>query len=418
MKILFLQKRLLFPANSGGKIRTLNVLRHLARWHEVTYLCNIQSGDDKYADEMRDLGVRLETIPWAEAPRGSFRFYGELTRNLFSPHPFNVDKDFDPRLRRRASELLAAEPFDLLICDFVQMARNAIGLDAPAKLLFTHNVEAQIFRRHARNGSGWLRRRFMSYQWRKMRRFEGEAGKGFDGVVAVSNRDQQSFESDYGWQHAHVIDTAVNVEYFQPQAESEKPGHVLFIGSLDWTPNEEGVEHFVRNVWPEVRKRHPQAVFQVVGRNPPASVTRLGEVPGVEVVGTVPDVRPYVAQAAVVVVPLFVGGGTRLKIFEAMAMNKAVVSTSLGAEGLDVIDGEHIRISDADSDFAQAVSELLSDSPKRARLAENACRLVQESFSAETVARQFDQICRETVAAAARSGSDVTSVGEQPDGMA
>jgi len=139
MKILFLQKRPLFPTDTGGKIRTLNVVRYLARWHDVTYLCNVNPGDEQYFEPMRELGVRLVTLPWNETAHTDVRFFGQLAANLVSRYPFNVNKDYDLELRRRAERLLRAEGFDLLICDFVQMARNAIGLPAHASMLFQHN---------------------------------------------------------------------------------------------------------------------------------------------------------------------------------------------------------------------------------------------------------------------------------------
>lgn len=410
MRILWLQKRILFPADFGGKIRTLNVLRHLSRWHEVTYLSNLQPGEERYLNDMRGLGLRLETVPWRETPRGSLRFYADLAMNLCSRYPFTANKDYDPRLRRRAAELLRTERCDLVVCDFVQMARNAVGLPA-AKLLFQHNVEAEIFERHARTDRGRLRRLYMGSQWRKMHRFEAEAGRQFDAVVAVSRQDRRTFEIRYGWGHVHVIDTAVDVDYFRPNGAAERPGRVVFVGSMDWLPNEDGVRHFVEAIWPEVRKRHAEATFQIVGRNPTPAVRKLAGMPGVEVVGTVPDVRPYLAEAAVVVVPLWVGGGTRIKIFEAMAMEKAVVSTRLGAEGLEVTPGEHLMIADEAADFGAAMCDLLEHADRRARLAAKARRLVTAGYSAETVARQFDEICRRTVEAAAREDRQETSRG-------
>ncbi len=401
MKILFLQKRPLFPADSGGKIRTLNVLRHLARRHEVTYLCNVQAGEEVALSQMAELGLQVETIPWQETSRESPRFYLELARNLGSRFPYNADKDFDPQLRNRAIELISRESFDLLICDFVQMARNAIGLDVPAKILFEHNVEAEIFRRHAETDSGWLRRRYMGLQWRRMQAFEAEAGRQFDAVIAVSRRDQSLFASDYGWKHVEVIDTAVDLDYFTPQPGLERAGRVVFVGSLDWLPNQDGVRYFVDEIWARVRERCSDATFQMVGRNPPADIERLADVPGVEVVGTVPDVRPYLAEAAVVVVPLRVGGGTRLKIYEAAAMQKAVLSTSLGAEGLDVTNREHIVIADEPATFATALVELLDDQHARDNLAAAARKLVAENYSSEVIAAQFEAICRRTVESAA-----------------
>jgi len=394
MRILFLQKRLLFPTDTGGKIRTLNIIRHLARWHEVTYLCNVQQGEAESVERMRELGLRVETVPWTETPRGTPRFYGELALNLCSRYPYNVNKDFDPPLRRRAQELLAGEPYDLVVCDFVQMARNAIGLPVPATVLFQHNVEAEIFKRHTETDAGRWRRAYMRIQWKKMARFEAAAGWNFDRVVAVSQRDRDIFERDYGWNHVDVIDTAVDTDYFQPQPQREVEDRVVFVGSLDWLPNEDGVIHFVRNIWPKIRARRPAATFQIVGRNPTPAVSKLAERPGVEVVGTVPDVRPCLTAASVVVVPLRIGGGTRLKIFEAMAMQKAIVSTSLGAEGLDVEDGTHLLLADDPETFANAVGQLLDDPSTRSHMAARALQLVRENFTAEAIARQFEDICR------------------------
>ena len=292
MKILFLQKRILFPVDAGWKIRTLNVLKHLAKWHEITYLCNVQPEDEPHCEAMRELGLRLETVPWSETPRHSLRFYLQLAANLGSQFPFTVAKDFDPALRHRAEELLREVEYDLVICDFVQMARNATGLPAKASLLFQHNVEAQIYERHVQNASRWLMRKFMGLQWRKMRRFEALAGKEFDAVVAVSDADRAHFENEYGWKHTKTIDTAVDIDYFQANSQVEQQDRVLFLGSLDWIPNIDGLRFFVEKVWPAILARRPKAVFQIVGRNPSKTVERLAHEPGVELIGTVPDVSP------------------------------------------------------------------------------------------------------------------------------
>lgn len=229
-----------------------------------------------------------------------------------------------------------------------------------------------------------------------MVRFEKNAGKYFNAVIAVSDQDREQFERDYGWTHVHVIDTAVNVDFFQPQ-EEELPNQIAFVGSMDWLPNQEGVEWFVQKVWPLVRQEHPDTVFKIVGRNPSRQVASLGDAPGVEVLGTVPDVRPYLDQAAVVVTPLLVGGGTRIKIFEAMAMGKSVVSTSIGAEGLKVEDQKHILLADSVADFAAAVNRLLASRETRKQIGQAARKLVCEQFAAEPVARQFDAVCRGAV---------------------
>jgi len=392
MRILFIQNRILFPTNTGGRIRTLNILRHLAEWHEVTYLCNLESAEERHCDAMRAVGMELETVAWRGTTSEDWRFYRDLALNCFSRLPFSVAKDTNPALRKRAEQLIEKNDYDLVICDFIQMAPAVMGLACRARLLFQHNVEAQIFERHAKANQGWLRRRVMTSEWKKMRRFEKESGLDFDGVIAVSDQDREQFEHNYRWPRVHVIDTAVDTDFFQPQREPQ-PNRVAFVGSMDWLPNQEGVEYFVKEIWPRVRAEHPESQFRIVGRNPSRRVEDLKTCAGVEVLGTVPDVRPYLDEASIVVTPILVGGGTRIKIYEAMAMGKPVVSTSIGAEGLKVVDQEHILLADTAEEFAAAVNRLLASRETGQRIGRAARALVCEKFAAEPVARQFNAIC-------------------------
>jgi sugar transferase (PEP-CTERM/EpsH1 system associated) len=393
MKILFVHKQILFPRDTGGKIRVLNVLQHLAKRHDVTYACNLRRGEEQHLPQMTDLGLRMLPVSAEAAPRGSLKFYGTAAANLLSRRPFSVNRNFDPALRSRLSELLRAETFDLLICDSVQMARHTMGLGAEVNLLFQHNVEAQILQRHAEVGEGFLKRSYMRSEWGKMQKFEGECGRHFEAVIAVSEQDRKIFEKTYGWKHVHVIDTAVDTEFFQADSSREIADRVVFVGSMDWMPNQDGVKFFTREIWPRIRAARPKATFEIVGRNPPPEIVALATTPGVEVTGAVPDVRPHLSQAAVVVVPLLVGGGTRLKIYEAMAMGRAVVSTTIGAEGLPLTVGKHFFQADDPEAFVAAVIRLLSDPSERARLGESADRFVREHYSSEVVARQFEGIC-------------------------
>ncbi|MFN6105045.1 MAG: glycosyltransferase [Planctomycetaceae bacterium] len=397
MKILFLSKRLLFPTDRGGLVRTLNVVRHLARWHELTFLCNQQPGQEQDCDEMSRLGVRLETVPWREVSRSDWRFYRDLAWNLLSQDPFNAAKDYDPELRTRARRLLEEQQYDVVICDFVQMARNAIGIWHGPSVLFEHNVEAEIFERHAQTDPGWVRRKFMGYQAAKMRRFEGWAGRQFTRVVAVSERDREQYERRYGWKHVDVIDTAVDIDHYRPIDCAKLPGMVVFVGSLDWLPNVDGLQWFVADVWPLVRREHPEARLRLVGRNPNPEIQKLAEHSGVEVVGPVPDTRPWLAEAEVSIVPLRIGGGTRLKVFEAMAMGLPVASTPLGAEGLQVESGVNLMLAEGADRLAESVVQLLRSPQLRRTLGEAARNLVETQFSSESVARQFESICRRAV---------------------
>lgn len=397
MNVLFLQKRLLFPVDAGWRVRTLNIVRHLARWHHVTYLCNLQDEDAPHVASMAALGLRLETTPWREAPRHGTAFYRDLAVNLLSRYPFTVDKDFDPALRARASALLAEGEYDVVVCDFVQMARNLLGLELPASVLFQHNVEAQVLSRHVSVSASVARRAYMYLQWRKMREFEGHAARAFDLVAAVSEDDRRTFETAYGLSNVRVIDTGVDTASFTPPAERPSAPRLVFVGSLDWLPNEDGLTFFASAVWPHVRRLRPDAECEIVGRNPSAAIRRLARTEGFRLSANVPDVRPHLSAAAVSVVPLRIGGGTRLKIFESMAMGTPVVSTTLGAEGLPVESGRHLLLADDPVQFAEAVVTLLANPDMRRALADRARALVVERFSAETVAHQFEAICQEAI---------------------
>jgi len=398
MKILFIHKQVLIPHNTGGKIRALNVLRHLAQSHDVTYLCNLRPGEESSVAEMQELGMRVETTPARESKRGSVRFYLDLIVNLASPRPFTIDRNFDPSLAERARRLHAKEKFDIVICDCVQMARHTETLQGAAKVLFQHNVEAQILKRYSENSKGPLAA-YMALQWKKMVRFESKVGSQFDAVIAISEPDKAIFENDYKWRHVTAIDTAVDVEYFRPDAVpgTEQDERVVFVGSMDWLPNQQGVCYFVRGVWPKIREKRPHATLQIVGRNPTADILSFHDVNGIQVLGQVPDTRLYLAEALVSVVPILVGGGTRLKIFEAMAMRKAVVSTTIGAEGLPVIPGEHILLADTAEEFAAEVIGLLENPARRMALAQASHALVNQRFRSELVAQQFEDICRKAL---------------------
>src|SRR5262249_55803567 len=229
-------------------------------------------------------------VPGGGSRRRSPRYYGEAVVNLLSPRPFTITRNFDPALKARAEALVGAEAFDLMICDTVQMAAHFLDLPVP-KILFQHNVEARLLGRHAGTDPSWLRRRYMAAQHRKMRRFEGGTGARFDAGIAVSEPDRRASERDYGWSQVRAIDTAVDLDYFEPTGRAEKPGRVVFVGSMDWLPNQDGVGFFLEEVWPRVRALRPDATFQVVGRDPPAKLRRLSGMDRVEIVGTVPDVR-------------------------------------------------------------------------------------------------------------------------------
>jgi sugar transferase (PEP-CTERM/EpsH1 system associated) len=397
MKILWLNAGLLLPLDKGGKLRTWHVMRHLAERHDITYVCFAEPSQMSAAapalDGMRQVCSRLETIARADAEKGTWRFYADAARYLIDPAPYAVAKYCSPAYRARVEQLLATERFDALICDFLPPIVNLPDTLPCPSIVFTHNVEAEIWRRHCENASNPISKRLLAQQWRRMLRFEGDALARFDLVLAVSDADRQTFERLYPRSlnvPVHVVQTGVDTSFFTPDRGTPERVHLVFTGSMDWLPNEDAVVYFCREILPRIREVEPEATLGIIGRSPTPAVRRLADAHGVEVTGRVDDVRRHVARGAVYVVPLRIGGGTRLKIFEAMAMGKAVVSTTVGAEGLPVTPGRDILIADDPALFAQAVVHLIRDTQARQALEAAARRLVVERYDWSAVAMDFE----------------------------
>ncbi|HXD75026.1 MAG TPA: glycosyltransferase, partial [Vicinamibacterales bacterium] len=378
----------------GGKLRTWHLMRHLARRHEITYLA-FREPDQPAADVegMKEVAARVETITRREPAKGTLRFYVDAALHLVDPLPYAVGKYRSAEYRRRLEALLARERFDLIVCDFLFPAVNLPKrLPCPA-VMFTHNVESEIWRRHAETASG-VTRPLYTTQYRRMLRFERRALDRFDGVLAVSATDRDTLTQIYSdaiHGPVHIVQTGVDIEFFEPAPTPAGSRTLVFTGSMDWLPNEDAMLHFCRDVLPRIRAQEPQVSLSIVGRAPTPAVARLAQEPGVSVTGRVDDVRPYMAESAVYVVPLRIGGGTRLKIFEAMAMGKAVVSTTVGAEGLPVQDGEHLLLADDSDSFASAVVRLLRDDEQRRSLEASARTLVVEHYDWAAVAGDLDR---------------------------
>ncbi len=240
-----------------------------------------------------------------------------------------------------------------------------------------------------------------------MLRFERTALGRFDLVLAVSEADRDTFQRLYPdtlRTPAHVVQTGVDTAYFAPAAAPERRAHLVFTGSMDWLPNEDGMQYFVRDILPRIRQVEPDATLSIIGRSPTPAVKRLADDAGIEVTGRVDDVRPHIAAGAVYVVPLRIGGGTRLKIFEAMAMGKAVVSTTVGAEGLPVTPGQNIVIADEPARFAQAVVHMIRDGDARRKIETEARRIVVERYDWAAVAQDFEDALTRAVRAPDREG--------------
>ena len=395
MKLLWVKAGGLLPPDTGGKIRSFNILKQLAHKHDITLFTFYPEHPHDLHPAGSDMFSELICVPLPLPPRRSLAEYARYARMLMAGRPFTIDKYFYPEVRRRYAALLQSSEFDLIVCDFLVPAPLIDWKTPPPKILFTHNVEAEVWARHYKFASNPLVKLACWLESRALQRAERRYVQLADYVLTVSENNRASFAPYVDPRRISVIPTGVDTEYFQPGVLSgpvpEQPDTMVFTGSMDWMPNEDGVAYFVAKILPLIRAQIPEAVFWAVGRQPPRRLQALAS-DSVVVTGAVEDTRPYLAKAALCVVPLRSGSGTRIKIFEAMAMGKAVVSTSLGAEGLPVRLGENIILAADPADFARQVVDLLRDPARRQRLGHAARQLVEESYGWPAVGAYFEGI--------------------------
>lgn len=401
MKYLIHVSQLLYPPDTGGKIRSSNLFERLAKQHDITIVCFRRPCEsDGQLEKMRRCCNRLVTIDRPMTQRYTPRFYCELATNLFSRYPYMMRRHFDRRVAESVNQLLREDHFDVLLCDFLQPSQNLIPVPVFPKILFEHNVESVILKRYYEQAANPVTKAYFYLQWRKLFRSEKRMAETYDHCIMVSESDCRVMNELYGVENTSAIPTGVDVEYFSSAGAEDNGNHLVFTGSMDWLPNEDAMIFFAEQVLPRVR-RELDVKFWIVGRNPTPAVQRLAEANAcIEVTGTVDDVRPFIDRASVYVVPLRVGGGTRIKIFEAMAMGKAVVSTSVGAEGLPVSDGENIILADDPEQFARKTVELMKNTEARRRLGDAGRGLVTENYTWDAAARCFSDICERVVRSA------------------
>ncbi len=399
LKILFLSQRFLFPQDTGGKIRTGKILEQLNKRYHITVISNVESPkDDPYIPEMQRLCEKFVPVPWKEIPRYTFRWYWDVFKKSFSIYPVPMLNDYSPELEQAVLDELHNGEYDLAICDFMQSTLNFRRVEGIPKILFQHNVEATISLRHMKRAKDPLFKIFWWLQFRKMFYHEKRESAKFDAVIAVSELDKQRFEEWYGLKNVHVIPTGVDTDFYAPDPNVKVKKQIVFVGAMDWLPNHDAMLYFLEDIFPLIKKEEPDVKFVIVGRNPAPKLKKLvDQYPDVEITGWVEDTRPYVQESAVFIVPIRIGGGTRMKIYEAMAMEKAIVSTRVGAEGLPLTDREHIYLEDEPEEFARAVLKLLRDEEVRQKIGKQARQYVYENFRWEKVADVFADICESVV---------------------
>jgi glycosyltransferase involved in cell wall biosynthesis len=379
MRILWVKADKLLPVENGGNIRTYHILRYLAAHHELTFYSYYGGATDKnYERELQQHLPGSVAFCTGKSELSGISRGLDYLAHLNSQPPYAVSRFASFQVQDKLRSWFRERRFDVAVCDFLDAAVNFPGrLNIPC-VLFQHNVESEIWRRHAATAGNPLKKLMYDMEFRKMLRYEQVEVRKFHHVVAVSESDRTLMTQWVDDDRVTVVPTGVDLAQYHPDPSVPDPSPVVtFVGAMDWEPNVDGVEYFASEMWPAIQAEVPEAKLRIVGRNPDRRVKKWAS-ESIEITGRVPSVVEYLQQSAVVIVPLRIGGGTRLKIYEAMATAKAVVSTTVGAEGLDIQHGRDIMLADDAASFAQAVIMLLRDRELRRRY---------QKAAAETAAR-------------------------------
>jgi glycosyltransferase involved in cell wall biosynthesis len=390
MRILWVKTDFLHPTTRGGQIRTLETIKRLHARHEVHYVAYDNPAQPEGLQRAKEYCSYVYPLKLDVPPRRSLKFAGQLAGNLFAALPLSITRYSSAGMRSKIAELAATFNFDSLVCDFLTPAPNFP--DISKAVIFQHNVETMIWRRHTEQAPDPLRRAYFKMQADRMFNAERDFCRAAKRVIAVSPQDAALFEKMFGVK-SYPVPTGVDLDYFRRPADSRHTSDLVFVGSMDWLPNSDGVNYFVREILPLIWQRKPDCTLTIVGRSPASDIKALAEQDSrIQVTGTVADVRPFLWGASVSIVPLRIGGGTRLKIYEAMAAGTATVSTTIGAEGLDVSHPENIRLADTAQAFAGECLKLLGNAEEREAVAAAALHLVTSKYSWDAITDQFEKL--------------------------
>lgn len=396
MNVVTVSAYLPYPANSGGRIRTLNLLTRLARRHTITFVANRCSDPSESLAArafLKDHGMNVVEVEQAAvAPKKGPSFYLRLAANLASKVPYSVASHISPAMETAVRSLASRKSVDLWQAEWAASIEAFKSIPGARKIVMAPNVETLIWERYAVNEPNPLKRWYIHQQASKFEQYERQTFAAAERVVTVTHDDAALVRERFGMSRVDVVDNGIDRAYFESVKPARDPRKILFLGSLDWRPNLDAIGLLLDDIFPKVLEAVPDATLDIVGRGPSESLRkRIQATPSALLHADVADIRPYLAESGSMVVPLRIGGGSRLKILEALATGLPVISTTVGAEGLELRDGHEIEIADTPEAIAQGLVRSIREPQRAAEIAAKGRALVLDRYDWDHLADALER---------------------------
>ncbi len=414
LHVAIIASELPYPPNAGNRIRTLSLTSRLAKRHKITFIAHRNDEAAEAKEFLHGHGIESVLVDHEVPAKSGPSFYCRLAANLLSSSPYSVASHASPELKAAVRTFSRGDRVDLWQAETSTLFDLLDDLDGAPKLIMAHNVESLIWKRYHETESNRLKKWYIGRQWEKFERFEKRAFSRSSRVVAVSADDARMIREEFGGGSVDVVDNGIDRSYFERIQRNPDPKTILFVGGFDWRPNLDAVALLLDQIYPVVRLREPEARLLLVGRRPSeALAARVRECPGVELHADAPDVRPFLASSGIMVVPLRIGGGSRLKILEGLAAGLPVISTPIGAEGLELVPGRHFTLADAPLEIADALLRAIQQpAPFRAQ-AEEARRFVGARYDWDDLSERLERVWFATADGDAIARSTVSTKDER-----